>query len=308
MACGNKPAQAVRRPVELLGEAGPFRKLGARRDLGKEGAQKTCSSVLPSAGCEDSLAGTRWNRARRGNVRSRQMTGALEFLGQPCGQWGRLPDLPQRPVHPGGCTRPRGNDVAAVRTDINLPGESPLPGSGGALPLTAVGGPIPNVHAARRGPYTQGRVVFGGRGLAAESRQHGQGVKARPQATQIDSVPDRDSRKEPVTGRQFTCVRIDVDDDQVRGPAGNTDTQSGGAGPPVLNAGVVQGRGMETVTPAAALQARAVGVSVTRFGTISAVGGGRLATRSKRVNGPAVTGAPPSQSQTSDGALRGRPP
>ncbi len=309
MACCNKPAHAVRGPVELLCEACPFHNLSAGHDLGEEGIQEARGFVLAAASGENCLSGARWNGTWRRDVRCWQVAGPLKFLSHPCRQWRWLPDLPQRLV--GTCPRARTwrDDVAAVRTNIDLPGESPLlPRAGRALPLTAVSGPVPDVHATRGSPNTQGRAVIGGRRLTAESCQHGQGMKASPHASQIDRLADRDPRKEPVTGRQVTRMCINVDDDEVCRATGNADTQGQAAGPPILDTGVVEGRRMETVTPTPGLQTGAVNVGVARYSTVPAVGSGRLTARSKRVDRPTIAGTPPCQPQASDRALRGRLP
>lgn len=122
-------------------------------------------------------------------------------------------------------------------------------------------------------------------------------MEAVLQSGQIDVVAYRDAGPEFVAWGQGDGVRVDVDDDQARGAAGDADPGGRVRGPPCVDQGPVGGGGMESVAPATVGNAGAVAVVVTRLGTSAAVGSWGFASRSQGVDRPARLRAP-----VSDGA------
>lgn len=185
------------------------------------------------------------------------------------------------------------DDVAAVGTDVDLPGEcGSLARACRAAPASPVHGAVPDVQAAGGGADAQGGVVFRGAALAAQSGQDCQGVEAVGQAGQIDMVADRDSRQDPFPGGRLRGVGVDVDDDQSGWTAGDSDTQLGVGTPPLCNSSLVKSGSVEAVAPTSC---RKAGALRGRVGICSAAGAVRcrgLAAGSKRMHGPAAARAP----------------
>jgi hypothetical protein len=145
-----------------------------------------------------------------------------------------------------------GDDVAAVRADVDLPGKGPTgAGADGGLPLVVAGGAVPDVKAPGRRSYTQGPGVVGGALLPAKGSEYGEGVEAVREPCEVDMVADGDAGENPVTGWRFGIMGVDVDDDQAGWAAGDADPEVRMSSPPLLNAVLVEGGRVEAVAPAA---------------------------------------------------------
>jgi hypothetical protein len=119
-----------------------------------------------------------------------------------------------------------------------------------------------------------------------------QGVEAGGEACEVDSVADGNARQDPVSRRELGLVSINVDDNQACWAAGDSNAEPGIVPPPPLDVFLVQGGGVEAVTPTARTQAGAVSRSVGTVAALYAVRGWCLAARGEWVHGPAPAGTP----------------
>ncbi len=104
---------------------------------------------------------------------------------------------------------------------------------------------------------------------------------------------DGDPGQQPVAIGDLRGVRVDIDDDQVRSPAGDTDPPGRRTGPPGVYAGGVGRGGMETVARTACGQTGAVGRQVILLPALRAVPRRRLAARCEGMHRPALLRTPP---------------
>lgn len=117
------------------------------------------------------------------------------------------------------------------------------------------------------------------------------------QPGKIDVVPDRNPRQETVAGRELGMVRIDVDHNQSRGAAGDTDPKVRMLSPPVVDPLSVQGGRVEPVAGTACGKAWASIWFVRGRTAVNAVGGRGLTAGRQWVYGPSSAGAPAGDGQ-----------
>lgn len=164
--------------------------------------------------------------------------------------------------------------------NVDLPGKrAAAAGAAGAVPTSTVSCPVPHVHAPRGRSDAQRAVVVRGADHATQRGQDPESVEARGEAGQVDVFGDGDAGQDPVPARGLSCVSIDVDDDQASWAAGYAYTEFWVSAPPLLNAALVEGGSVKTVTPAAVRQAGTARVSVPRQTAVFAVRRGGFAPR-----------------------------
>jgi hypothetical protein len=118
-------------------------------------------------------------------------------------------------------------------------------------------------------------------------------VEACGQSCEVDVFADGDAGEESVATGWLGVVRIDVDDDQAGGAAGDADAEVGVTSPPLVDPAMVDGGGVEAVAPATLGNTGALSGAVPVSAAGCAVRGRCLAACGKRKNGPASAGAPP---------------
>ncbi len=178
-------------------------------------------------------------------------------------------------------------------TDVDLPGEGPAGGGTGGAGEAEVGVvAVPDVQAARGGTDAERAGVLGRVGGATESSKQRERVVAVLQAVEVDVLVDRNTGQDPVPGGDGAGVTVDVDDDQTRRTARDTGPEVGVRGPPGGDDVLVEGGGVETVTPATGPGAGALGGGVRGLLTSRAVRGRCLAPRSQRMDRPPLGGTP----------------
>ncbi len=126
MASRNKASQTVGGLVEFFREARAFVYLCARGDVRDQRVEEAGRFITARAGCEDCLSGPWRNGEGSRGRRSGQMTGALKLVREPRRQGSGLANRPQRAIRARGGAVSGSNDVSAVPTDVDLPGQGPL--------------------------------------------------------------------------------------------------------------------------------------------------------------------------------------
>lgn len=165
-AGGDHASESEGRAVEGVCETSTFGDLAAGLNCPEDSGQGVPGAT--AAGGEDCLLGARWDGAGSGNGWRGEVASSVEFLSEPERERGRFADLVDGSVGAvlgGGAG---GNDVAAVSTDVDLPGQgSARTGTDGGLPSAVTGGPIPHVKSTGRGSHPQRGGVVGGAALSS---------------------------------------------------------------------------------------------------------------------------------------------
>lgn len=153
-------------------------------------------------------------------------------------------------------------------------------------------GAVPDVDTARRCAHTQSRFVVSRADDVTQGCQDRESVVAVGQPREIDVVGNADSRQDSVPGWQGLVVHVYVDDYESCGAAGDSDPEVGIVAPPLVNAGRVEGSGVESVTPATLDEAAAPVARVAFPPARLAVSRRGLAPRGQRMDRPPFSGTP----------------
>jgi len=129
------------------------------------------------------------------------------------------------------------------------------------------------VHPIGRRSYAQGGFVVCWAGLAAQRSQDRERVEAVGQSGEVDVITDRDARQDAVPCRGLSWVRINVDNDQAGRSARDADPELRVGTPPLLDAVLIEGGGVETVTPQTCRETEAVSGCMGLRTAVAAVGG-----------------------------------